>query len=82
MSTIVTLIPGDGIGPSITDATLKVLDAAGANIEWDRRLAGVAAVEPFHTPIPDETLASIRQNRVALKGPLTTPGRADSPAGS
>ncbi|MEO5509277.1 MAG: NAD-dependent isocitrate dehydrogenase, partial [Longimicrobiales bacterium] len=41
MSTVVTLIPGDGIGPSITDATLKVLDAAGADLEWDRRLAGV-----------------------------------------
>ena len=73
MSTVVTLIPGDGIGPDITAATLKVLDAAGADIEWDKRLAGVAAVEPFHTPIPDETLASIKQNRVALKGPLTTP---------
>ncbi len=73
MSTVVTLIPGDGIGPSITEATLKVLTAAGADIEWDRRLAGVAAVEPFRTPIPDETLESIRKNRIALKGPLTTP---------
>ena len=73
MSTVVTLIPGDGIGPSITDATTKVLDAAGADIEWDRQLAGVAAVEPFRTPIPEETLASIRRNRISLKGPLTTP---------
>jgi isocitrate dehydrogenase (NAD+) len=73
MSTVVTLIPGDGIGPSITEATVKVLDAVGADLEWDRRLAGVAAVEPFHTPIPDETIASIRANRIALKGPLTTP---------
>jgi isocitrate dehydrogenase (NAD+) len=73
MSRVVTLIPGDGIGPSITDATLKVLKAAGVDIEWDRRLAGVAAVQEFHTPIPDETLESIRTNKIALKGPLTTP---------
>src|SRR5688572_3141789 len=73
MSRVVTLIPGDGIGPSITDATLKVLTAAGVDIEWDRRLAGVAAVQEFHTPIPDETLESIRTNKIALKGPLTTP---------
>jgi isocitrate dehydrogenase (NAD+) len=73
MSRVVTLIPGDGIGPDITEATIRVLDAAGAAIEWDRRLAGVAAVEPFHTPIPQETLESIRRTRIALKGPLTTP---------
>jgi isocitrate dehydrogenase (NAD+) len=73
MSRVVTLIPGDGIGPAITEATLKVLKAAGADIEWDRRLAGVAAVQEFHTPIPDETLESIRTNTIALKGPLTTP---------
>src|SRR5687768_5080427 len=73
MSTVVTLIPGDGIGPAITRATVKVLEAAGAKLEWDERLAGVAAVETFHPPIPEETLASIRRTRVALKGPLTTP---------
>src|SRR5512146_2146391 len=73
MKQVVTLIPGDGIGPSITDATLKILDAAGVDIEWDRKLAGVAAVQEFHTPIPEETLASIRQHKIALKGPLTTP---------
>jgi isocitrate dehydrogenase (NAD+) len=73
MKRVVTLIPGDGIGPSITEATLKVLDAAGVELEWDRKLAGVAAVQEFHTPIPEETLASIRQNKIALKGPLTTP---------
>src|SRR5512146_1180395 len=73
MKQVVTLIPGDGIGPSITDATLKILDAAGVDIEWDRKLAGVAAVQEFHTPIPEETLASIRQRKIALKGPLTTP---------
>jgi isocitrate dehydrogenase (NAD+) len=67
------LIPGDGIGPSITDATLKVLDAAGVDIQWETRLAGVAAVQEFHTPIPEETLDSIRAHKIALKGPLTTP---------
>src|SRR3954470_2651473 len=69
----VTLIPGDGIGPSITDATVRVMEAAGAQIEWDRRIAGVAAVESKHTPLPDDTLESIRTNKIALKGPLTTP---------
>jgi isocitrate dehydrogenase (NAD+) len=73
MSRAVTLIPGDGIGPSITEATVKVLEAAGADVEWDERLAGVAAVETHHTPIPEETLESIRRTHVALKGPLTTP---------
>ncbi|HSK17934.1 MAG TPA: isocitrate/isopropylmalate family dehydrogenase [Longimicrobiales bacterium] len=73
MSTAVTLIPGDGIGPSITEATVKVLEAAGADVEWDERLAGVAAVDTHHTPIPEETLESIRRTHVSLKGPLTTP---------
>jgi isocitrate dehydrogenase (NAD+) len=73
MNTAVTLIPGDGIGPDITEATLQVLDAAGARVHWDRQLAGIAAVDEYHTPLPDGTLASIRKNRVALKGPLTTP---------
>ena len=69
----VTLIPGDGIGPSITDATVRVLEAAGGDFAWDRQEAGVVALETRNSPLPEETLASIRQNRVALKGPLTTP---------
>ncbi|HET9440528.1 MAG TPA: isocitrate/isopropylmalate dehydrogenase family protein [Longimicrobiales bacterium] len=73
MSHKATLIPGDGIGPDITKATLRVLEAAGVDIEWETREAGVAAVQHYHTPIPEETLASIRQNKLALKGPLTTP---------
>lgn len=73
MKPVVTLIPGDGIGPSITDATVKILEAAGVDFEWDRKLAGVAAVQEYHTPIPDDTLESIRTHKVALKGPLTTP---------
>ncbi len=73
MGRTVTLIPGDGIGPDITKATLTVLEAAGVHLDWDEQLAGVAAVERFHTPIPEPTLESIRKNKVALKGPLTTP---------
>jgi isocitrate dehydrogenase (NAD+) len=73
MSTVVTLIPGDGIGPSITAATRRVLEAAGAQLEWEEHLAGIAAVDAHHTPLPDDTLESIRRNRVSLKGPLTTP---------
>ncbi len=69
----VTLIPGDGIGPSIMDAAVKVLESSGVRFHWDTRLAGMAAVEKFDTPIPFETLESIRVNRVAFKGPLTTP---------
>ncbi len=73
MSQTVTLIAGDGIGPSITEATVRVLDAGGAEVEWDRQMAGVTAVEQRNSPLPDETLESIRASRVALKGPLTTP---------
>jgi isocitrate dehydrogenase (NAD+) len=69
----VTLIPGDGIGPSITEAVVRVVEAAGARIDWDRQVAGVTALEEKSSPLPDETLESIRANRVALKGPLTTP---------
>ncbi len=73
MSRTVTLLPGDGIGPGITDATVRVVEAAGARIRWDTCLAGIAAVEEHHTPLPDGTLASIRTHGIALKGPLTTP---------
>ncbi len=69
----VTLIPGDGIGPDITDATLLVLDAAGARIQWDRQVAGLAGVKEVGSPLPELTLDSIRDHRLALKGPLTTP---------
>ena len=73
MAERITLIPGDGIGPEITEATVRVLEAAGAELEWDRQEAGIAALERHQTPLPEATLDSIRQNRVALKGPLTTP---------
>lgn len=73
MAHSITLIPGDGIGPAISDAVVRVLDAAGASIHWDRQEAGVAALESKNSPLPQETIESIRRNRIALKGPLTTP---------
>lgn len=69
----ITLIPGDGIGPSIVDAAIQVIEATGVKIEWDRQIAGMAAVEKHANPLPDATIESIRQNRICLKGPLTTP---------
>jgi isocitrate dehydrogenase (NAD+) len=69
----VTLIPGDGIGPEITAETVKVLERTGLSFAWDEQIAGMAAVDATGTPLPDTTLDSIRQRRLALKGPLTTP---------
>jgi isocitrate dehydrogenase (NAD+) len=69
----VTLIPGDGIGPAITEEVVRILEAAGAPIEWDRHDAGLAAVENGHDLLPQDTLDSIERNRLCLKGPLTTP---------
>lgn len=68
-----TLIPGDGIGPEITEQTLRVLDATGIAFEWDPQPAGLAGVERAGDPLPETTLASVRARRLALKGPLTTP---------
>ena len=68
-----TLIPGDGIGPAITDATIRVLEAAGAEFEWDRQVAGASGVSRCNDPMPDATLDSIKRTRLALKGPLETP---------
>ncbi len=67
------LIPGDGIGPEITAATLRVLDAAGAEIEWIERLAGVAAMEAGDEVLPESTLSAIREHKLAMKGPCSTP---------
>ncbi|HEX3345901.1 MAG TPA: isocitrate/isopropylmalate dehydrogenase family protein, partial [Polyangiaceae bacterium] len=69
----ITLIPGDGIGPEVTRATQRVLDAAGVRIAWEEHDAGAAVAEKRGTTLPDEVLASIRQNKVALKGPIGTP---------
>ncbi len=68
----ITLIKGDGIGPSIMDEAVKVIDASGVNIQWEIAYAGLAAFEQFGTPLPDETMASIDKTRLAFKGPLTT----------
>jgi isocitrate dehydrogenase (NAD+) len=68
-----TLIRGDGIGPEITEATVRALDATGLRFAWEEELAGVAAVDATGTPLPDATIESIRRTRLALKGPLTTP---------
>ncbi len=73
MTHAVTLIPGDGIGPEITTQAVRVLEATGIAFEWDTQTAGMAAVDSWGTPMPEDTLASIRERRLALKGPLTTP---------
>jgi isocitrate dehydrogenase (NAD+) len=69
----VTLIPGDGTGPELTEATRRVLEATGVEFDWERREAGVEVMEREGTPLPEETVESIRRTRVALKGPITTP---------
>jgi isocitrate dehydrogenase (NAD+) len=69
----ITLIPGDGIGPEVTDAVVGILDRAGLQVEWERQVAGVLAVERHGDPLPAALLDSIRRTKVALKGPVTTP---------
>ncbi|MEW6697730.1 MAG: isocitrate dehydrogenase (NAD(+)) [Bacillota bacterium] len=69
----ITLIPGDGIGPEITEAARQVIEAAGVNIKWEIAEAGEAVISRYGKPLPDRVLDSIRKNKVALKGPITTP---------
>ena len=69
----VTLIPGDGIGPELAEATCRVLDATGVGFEWESVVAGEAAIAEHGTPLPDHVLESVKRNKVALKGPITTP---------
>jgi isocitrate dehydrogenase (NAD+) len=69
----VTLIPGDGIGPELAEATRRVLEATGIAFEWEPVVAGEAAIAEHGTPLPDEVLESVKRNKVALKGPITTP---------
>ena len=69
----VTLIPGDGIGPEVTDAMVKVVEASGAKINWEKVQAGEAVIEKYNTAIPDYVIDSIKKNKVAIKGPITTP---------
>lgn len=69
----VTLIPGDGIGPEVSEATVRVVEASGVQIAWERVAAGAEVIPEHGTPVPEGVLESIRRNRVALKGPITTP---------
>ncbi len=69
----VTLIPGDGIGPEIVEACRRIIEAAGVGIEWEVQEAGAGVMERYGTPLPTQVLDSIRENKVAMKGPITTP---------
>lgn len=69
----ITLINGDGIGPEISDAVVKIIDATGLKIDWDVQTAGADVIETEGTPLPDRVLKSIKKNKVALKAPVTTP---------
>jgi isocitrate dehydrogenase (NAD+) len=69
----ITLIPGDGIGPEVTAAVVAIVEASGVRVMWERHDAGVLALQEHGTPLPDDLIASIRRNKVALKGPVTTP---------
>jgi isocitrate dehydrogenase (NAD+) len=73
MSYVITLIPGDGTGPEITEATRRVIEATGVDIEWEVRDAGIDVMEQYGTPLPAQVLDSIRKNKIAIKGPITTP---------
>lgn len=69
----ITLIEGDGIGPEIADAVVKIIDAAGVKINWDRQTAGLDIIEKEGVPLPNRVIESIKKNKVALKAPVTTP---------
>jgi isocitrate dehydrogenase (NAD+) len=69
----VTLIPGDGVGPEVSEATRRVIDATGVQVDWDVQQAGLGVMEQYGDPMPAHVLESIRRNKVAIKGPLTTP---------
>jgi isocitrate dehydrogenase (NAD+) len=69
----VTFIPGDGVGPELSEATRRVLEGTGVEFDWDFQEAGAEVMDKYGTPLPDHVLASIRQNGVAIKGPITTP---------
>jgi isocitrate dehydrogenase (NAD+) len=73
MARVITLIPGDGIGPEVTEAVVRIFHVAGLTIEWERYDAGVTAFKRFNQSLPAELLDSIKRNKVALKGPVTTP---------
>ena len=73
MKHTITLIPGDGIGPEIVAAAVRVIEATGVDVEWETHIMGAQALEKYGTTLPDETIESIRRNKVALKGPQMTP---------
>ncbi len=73
MTQTITLLPGDGIGPEVTAATVRVLESTGADFEWESFIVGAEALERDGSPLPEAVLESIRRNRVCLKGPVTTP---------
>src|SRR5919199_967064 len=73
MKHTITLIPGDGIGPEVSAAVVQIVEASGAEVEWETHYAGAQALEKFGTTLPDDLLESIKRNKVALKGPITTP---------
>ena len=69
----ITLIPGDGVGPEVTEATRRVLEATGIKFNWEMGEVGAYAMEKYGTPLPASVIASVKKNKVALKGPVTTP---------
>src|SRR5919112_5976991 len=73
MKHTITLIPGDGIGPEVTSAVVRIVEAAGVEVEWETHYAGAQALEKFGETLPADLLESIQRNKVALKGPITTP---------
>ena len=73
MKHTITLIPGDGIGPEVSAAVVRIIGAAGADIQWETHYAGAQALEKFGDTLPQELLDSIKRNKYALKGPINTP---------
>ena len=69
----ITLIPGDGIGPEVASAVVRIIEASGAQIEWETHVAGQQALDKFGVTLPEELLESIKRNQVGLKGPIMTP---------
>jgi isocitrate dehydrogenase (NAD+) len=73
MKHTITLIPGDGIGPEIIAATVRIVEATGVEIEWETQIGGAQALEKYGSTLPDSLIDSIKKNKVALKGPMMTP---------
>src|SRR3989338_7779885 len=69
----ITLLPGDGIGPEVSGAMKRCIDATGVKVEWEEQPVGEFAIKKFGTPLPEQALASVRKNKVAIKGPIATP---------